>query len=148
MRMLLGILICVMGVSLCAPFAESGVYEDIYRTSEANAHSVKEITYDEFQSIRSSGEEYILFDVLSADSYANGHIEGAENLPVEAITAEAMYAQLPPDSNLIVYCGSFRCSASTSAAQKLQALGYSVLDYKGGIAEWVEKGNVLISEDK
>lgn len=30
---------------------------------------------------------------------------------------------------------------STAAAKKLGAPGYRVLDYKGGLKEWKEKGN-------
>ena len=40
---------------------------------------VKEITYEQFQQIRSSGEKYVLLDTLSPESYAKGHIEGAIN---------------------------------------------------------------------
>ena len=32
---------------------------------------------------------------------------------------------------------------STAAAKKLGALGYTVLDYKGGLKEWKEKENTL-----
>lgn len=110
----------------------------------AEKGGVKEITYEQFQSIRSSGEEYILLDVLPKGSYEKGHIEGAQSFPVETINYESAPARLQPTDKIIVYCGSFQCSASTNAAHRLQALGYkNVLDYKGGIKEWQEKGNAL-----
>ena len=34
--------------------------------------------------------------------------------------------------------------ASTAAAKKLSGIGYRVLDYKGGLKEWQEKGNNLV----
>lgn len=43
----------------------------------------------------------------------------------------------------VLYCWSFLCTASTTAARKLSAMGYRVLDYKGGLKEWKEKGNPL-----
>ncbi len=94
--------------------------------------------------IRNSGEPYTLLDVLPSDSYAKGHIEGAKSFPVETINKATAASMLAKDSNVVVYCGSFQCGASTDAARKLSALGYDVLDYKGGLKEWQEKGNLLV----
>jgi len=109
---------------------------------------VKEITYDQFMSIRNSGEKYVLLDVLSQGSYRKGHIEGAVSFPLDSINARAAEANLSKDDHIIVYCGSFQCSASTEAARKLSKLGYAVLDYKGGIKEWQGKGNRLVSSNR
>ena len=105
---------------------------------------VKEITYEQFMEIRKSGEKYVLLDALPEDSYAKGHIEGALSLPVDTINASMASARLGKDARIIVYCGSFQCGASTQAAKALMALGYNVLDYKGGLKEWQEKGNKLV----
>lgn len=107
---------------------------------------VKEITYNQFMKIRNSGESYVLLDVLGEDSYKAGHIEGAKNLPVSGITKETAAGIIPENgAPVVVYCGSFKCSASTKAAKKLTDLGYTaVLDYKGGLKEWKEKGNELV----
>lgn len=106
---------------------------------------VKEISYDQFMRIRNSGEKYVLLDVLAKDSYAKGHIEGAGSFPVDTINKSTAAKRLSKDDNIIVYCGSFQCPASTGAAKKLSGLGYDVLDYKGGLKEWQEKGNRLVS---
>ena len=37
----------------------------------------------------------------------------------------------------------FECPASTHVAKELASLGYKVLDYKGGVEEWIKKGNKL-----
>ena len=108
---------------------------------------VKEITYDQFMAIRKSGEKYMLLDVLSPDSYDTGHIEGAMSLPLDTMNKMTAEKLLSKDSRIIVYCGSFQCTASTQAAKKLSGLGYNVLDYKGGLKEWREKGNKLVSEN-
>jgi len=106
---------------------------------------VKEISYEEFMKIRKSGEKYVLLDVLSSDSYKAGHMEGAKSFPLGDINKDSASAMLPKDTHIIVYCGSFACSASTNAAKKLIELGYTdVLDYKGGLKEWQEKGNNLV----
>jgi len=106
---------------------------------------IREISYEQFQALRSSGENYVLLDVLSAESYNNGHIEGAESFYVETINARTAEKRLSGDPKVVVYCGSFRCGASSDATKKLRDLGYDVLDYKGGLKEWEEKGNKLIN---
>ena len=121
-----------------------GVYGQIYDHADIQ-DGVRMITYDQFTRLRNSGEKYLLLDVLLADTYNQGHIEGAINLPVTAINAETAAGVASKDSNIVVYCGSFKCTASTTAAQKLSALGYKVVDYKGGLKEWKEKGNQLVS---
>ncbi|NQT33296.1 MAG: rhodanese-like domain-containing protein [Candidatus Omnitrophica bacterium] len=106
---------------------------------------VREITYEQFQKIRNSGEKYVLVDALSKESYDKGHIEGAISFPYKRIDYETAPNILSKADNIIVYCGSFECAASTKAAHRLQALGYeNVIDYKGGLKEWQEKGNELV----
>lgn len=105
---------------------------------------VKEITYEQFQKIRDSGEKYVLVDALSWESYEKGHIEGAISFPYNTIDRKTARKHLRKKDNIIVYCGGFKCSASTKAAHRLQALGYkNVVDYKGGLEEWQAKGNKL-----
>jgi len=129
---------------LCAGTGLCGVYSDIADEVEAK-NGVKEITYDQFMDIRDSGEDYKLLDVLAGESYNEGHIEGSLSFPLDEIDEATAAERLSMDDNIIVYCGSFQCTASTAAAQKLSELGYNVLDYKGGLQEWQEKGNELIS---
>lgn len=108
-------------------------------------NGAKEITYEQFISIRSSGEKYTLLDVLSPDSYDKGHIESAISFPLDTMNKSSAEKRLSEEDHIIVYCGSFQCTASTEAAKKLSGLGYNVLDYKGGLKEWQEKGNKLVS---
>lgn len=105
---------------------------------------VLEITYEQFKEIRDSGEKYILIDTLPTESYASGHIEGAISFPADTINKESTEKLLSKNDNIIVYCGSFSCGASTYSAETLSGLGYKVLDYKGGLKEYQEKGEVLV----
>ena len=105
---------------------------------------VKEIRYDQFMKIRNSCEKYVLLDVLSPESYNKGHIEGALSFPLETINKDTAKKNLSKDDSIVVYCGSFQCAASTGAAKKLSALGYDILDYKGGLKEWQEKRGKFI----
>jgi rhodanese-related sulfurtransferase len=107
-------------------------------------NGIREITYEQFQEIRNSKENYILLDVLTPEHYNAGHIEGALSFPVYDINNDNAAKKLSKDAKIVVYCANFHCSASTNAARELAQLGYDVLDYKGGIKEWKEKGNGLI----
>lgn len=119
-----------------------GTFEAIFQEATLK-EGVREISYKQFLRLRKSGEEYVLLDVLLSDSYNERHIPGALNFPVNEIDEETAGNMLSKDANIVVYCGSFRCAASTTAARKFSALGYKVVDYKGGLKEWQEKGNPI-----
>lgn len=151
----------VIGISVCATFiaatsfAMCGMCEGDHKHGARSVYDraakeaavkggVKEISYEQFMKIRNSKEGYVLLDVLSPESYAEGHIEGTHSFPVNTINKASAGKALSKDAKTIVYCGSFQCTASTAAAKKLSGLGYNVLDYKGGLKEWQEKGNALV----
>lgn len=101
---------------------------------------VKMISRQELLRMKRAGEPFTLIDVLSAESYANGHIPGAVSIPITELGAKAN-ALLNKNDTIVTYCASFECTASTIAAQKLLALGYSrVLDYKGGLKDYRAAG--------
>ena len=144
MKGIVFIAVVSLGIILGLGSSYSGpVFNSIADKAELKK-GVKEITYDEFLEIRNSGEEYVLLNVLSAESFAEGHIEGSESFPLGDINAESVTERLSKDSNVIVHCGSFKCMASTESAIMLSDLGYNVIDYKGGLMEWEQKGNQLV----
>jgi len=107
---------------------------------------IKQITREELRMMRDSGKKYILVDVLPKESYENEHIPGALSIPLADIDEKAPLL-LGKNETIIVYCAHFDCTASTKAAQKLQALGYRyVLDYKGGLKDYKEGGLTLIGK--
>lgn len=150
-KIALSIVVTVSLVCVNAVYAAEGgtmdtsVYSEIAKSAPVKG-GVKQISYDQFMTIRNFGQNYILIDVLSPDSYAKGHIKGARSFPLDTINKDTASAMLSKDSETIVYCGSFHCGASTAAAKKLLGLGYKVLDYKGGLEEWQEKGNKLVTK--
>lgn len=143
------IFICGMIYAMCGMCeavqgqGANSVYDKVAKGA-AVKDGVKEITYNQFMKIRNSKEGYVLLDVLSPESYAEGHIDGARSFPVNTINKASAGKALSKGAKTIVYCGSFQCTASTAAAKKLSALGYNVVDYKGGLKEWQEKGNALV----
>lgn len=95
---------------------------------------------DELVSLMRSNKNFVLVDARSREDYDQKHIPGAVSIPAEDI---GNYAdKLDKDAEIITYCGSYQCPASTMAAKELTRLGFrNVRDYKGGIKEWEEKGN-------
>lgn len=82
-----------------------------------------------------AGGELTLVDVRSIDEYAEGHIEGAINIPIETVADNL--ALLPAlDANIVVYCGSGHRSAIVMEA--LTLLGYTnVRSLLGGTKAWM-----------
>ena len=107
-------------------------------------NGARQITYDQFQKLRSSDAKFVLVDVLSADDYGTGHIPQAVSLPVHSITLYTAANKIPMGSNVVVYCLDFNCPYSEEASRKLTGYGYRVLAYKGGIDEWQQKGQKLV----
>jgi rhodanese-related sulfurtransferase len=83
-------------------------------------------------------KDVILLDVRSPDYYAQGHIPGAKNVPLDQLAA-AMKT-LPKDKTVITYCANFTCALAPKAALTLAKEGFKVMELYGGIQEWTEKG--------
>jgi len=87
-----------------------------------------------------NGKAPIVVDVLGPADYAERHVKGAINIPYKEVAAQA--PKLLPDkaAEIVVYCGSYKCGASTAAGKALKQLGYTnIRDYKGGIKEWTDR---------
>ena len=66
----------------------------------------------------------VVVDVRSPGEFAQGHVAGAVNLPVDQLPARL--AELPPDRMVVVYCASGMRSAR--AAALLRGAGRTVVD--------------------
>ncbi len=85
-------------------------------------------------------ENFTLIEVLEPGAFQEMHIKGAINIPLSKIGKEAK-DRFDKDKELIVYCTDYECTASPTAAQKLEDLGFTnVKDYEGGKKEWAGAG--------
>ena len=85
-------------------------------------------------------EDFVLIDVLSPESCQREHVPGAISIPFSDTMGDAV-VDIPSGKEIVVYCSSFECTASPTAAGKLEEMGFSnVIDYEGGIADWKEAG--------
>lgn len=98
--------------------------ENFYAT---NAASLNEMIVNQ--------EAIVLLDVRRPEEFAEGHIEGAINIPLEDLMANL--SQLPDKTaKIIVYCKSGHRAAM--ATQALIQNGYTtVLNLGGGIGAWI-----------
>ena len=104
---------------------------------------IRFISVQHLKRMMEGGEPYILLDVRSREDYAKEHIKGSKSLPLEEL--DKVKQLYKPSDNIIVYCDSYVCSASSSAARMLSRMGFTnVHDYKGGLHEW--KTNNLPTE--
>ncbi len=76
-------------------------------TREVNAYRAERlVTLADFQRMASEPNTLIL-DARSADAYAQGHIEGAINLPFTDFTDQSLRAALrDPNVRILIYCNN------------------------------------------
>ena len=86
-----------------------------------------------------STESHILIDVRTPQEYAEGHIAGSVNIPVQVL--ESNLSQIPAGIPVVVYCRSGNRSAQ--AAQILSKNGYESIYDLGAISDWSRVGYPL-----
>jgi rhodanese-related sulfurtransferase len=92
------------------------------------------------------GDDFVLIEVLSPESYEKHHLPGAINIPLgEGFEQSVQQAVQDKDQEIVVYCSDENCSASPTAAKKLERLGYRrVRDYEKGKADWMQSGSKVV----
>lgn len=100
---------------------------------------IRFISMQHLKRVLEGSEPYRLIDVRGTEDYVKEHIKGATSLPIDELDrAKSLFK---PDDLIIVYCDSFVCSASSSAAKMLSRMGFhNVRDFKGGVREWKMSG--------
>jgi rhodanese-related sulfurtransferase len=77
-----------------------------------------------------------LLDVRTPGEYKQGHITGAELIPLNELAARV--GRLPRQRQIICVCASGH--RSSAAARQLTAKGFPVSNLKGGMAGWMRAG--------
>ena len=91
------------------------------------------ITADEAKTMMNSGSPTII-DVRTPQEYAEAHVPGAVNIPVESIGTDKPSELTDANAELIVYCRTG--VRSKQASDKLVELGYQHVNDMGGIVDW------------
>ena len=85
------------------------------------------------------------WNVLTDEYYHGERIPGSRRVPLDRIGR--FVAGMEKDREIIVYCANYDCPQSHMAAEKLAAFGFTnVLVYAGGLQEWVDRGNRMVTD--
>ncbi len=80
-------------------------------------------------------KDFRLVDVRQPEEYSQGHIPGAQLLPLAQLDADV--SQLPPDQDLIFYCHSGARSQAAAVIAADSALPLQkIYNLRGGITAW------------
>ncbi|MBW7568612.1 ArsR family transcriptional regulator [Chromobacterium subtsugae] len=80
----------------------------------------------------------LLLDVRPADEYAQGHLPGALNIPLEMLPQRL--AELPAGLEVIAYCRGPFCALSVQAVAALRAGGLAARRLADGFPDWKAAG--------
>ena len=101
---------------------------------------IKFMSIEQLLEMIENNEKFKLVEVLGEDSFKQGHIPGAVNIPVDQLGKSAKN-KLKKTDRIVVYCAGYTCHASTNAAKILLNMGYkNVFDFKGSKKAWVDAG--------
>lgn len=116
-----------------------GYIEDI-NSMEKPLHTTSRVDIDKFKSLKDQDDVQVV-DVRMTGEFANGHIAGAENVPLAAL-AENL-DKVSKDKDVIVHCQSG--VRATAAHSILKIHGFdNVKVYSGGMNEWKEQENQVV----
>lgn len=86
--------------------------------------------------------DLVILDVRTVSEYESGHLEGAINIPVEALSGRL--SELNPNDELLVYCRTG--NRSTTAVGILKENGYDrIYHMDAGIVAWENAGFPTVS---
>lgn len=99
------------------------------------------ISRDNLKNLIDSKAKIALVDVLPKKDFEEGHLPGATSIPLETLRETAPKLLKDKTQQIITYCKSTDCPASTKAAEELESLGYTnVHEYIEGKEDWKRAG--------
>jgi len=105
-----------------------------------NAHNTLEV--DDLRVDLESGAPPFLIDVRMEELFANRHVTGTVNIPVEELGTRA--SELPEDREHPIVTVCTRGNLSIQGMLVLQSLGYrNVRSLNGGTVAWAEQGHAV-----
>lgn len=92
------------------------------------------------ESVQQKEEKSLyVINLLDKEWYTDCHIKGSVHVPFDQLMS--FVRTLPKNTELIVYCSNYFCTASRTAYQQLVDDGFTqVYAYEGGMAEWYQLG--------
>jgi rhodanese-related sulfurtransferase len=105
------------------------------------------ISADDLKETLESEHPPVVINTLPKEAHEAKHIPGSINVPTDDM--DQVETLVPnKDEQIVVYCANADCTASPTAAQALEEMGYTnVLDFEDGYAGWRQAGYPLVGED-
>jgi hydroxyacylglutathione hydrolase len=88
----------------------------------------------------------VVVDVRNETEFADGHVEGAVNLPLKEMVDLGEIANLPEDGNLYVHCAGGYRSIIASSLLKRQGL-HNIRNIEGGWKQIKEQPSIKVEKD-
>jgi rhodanese-related sulfurtransferase len=101
-----------------------------------NRPAVNQVEPQQVQEMLARSPRPFLLDVRTPEEYKQGHISGAELIPLQDLSAKM--SRIPKDREVICVCASG--SRSSAAARQLSSQGYTVSNLRGGMGRWARAG--------
>jgi phage shock protein E len=103
----------------------------------------KNISQKKLQELLKSDDRPLLIDVRTPSEYANGHIEGAINMPHKQLKGQLALLTDAKNKQIVLYCHSG--TRANYAKKVLKKNGFKQLDHLAGdYKAWKKKGLPLI----
>ncbi|MGW6540104.1 rhodanese-like domain-containing protein [Streptomyces sp. NPDC055051] len=127
-----------------APAAAAPSAAEPREHDEQLAHYQAKLAYEidsaDLQDALDAGQDLVVVDGRSSESYAAGHIPGAVSIPHRSISQDSL-AGLSRAPLYVTYCDGIGCNASTKTAIKLATAGFRVKELIGGLDWWKRDGH-------
>jgi rhodanese-related sulfurtransferase len=101
-----------------------------------NQPAISQLEPAQVHSLATQSPKPYLLDVRTPAEYNQGHIIGAELIPLDELSEKL--ARIPKGREVICICASG--SRSSAAARQLTTQGYRVSNLRGGMNRWVRAG--------
>lgn len=94
-----------------------------------------EISQNIANALMQERKDIVVIDVRTPEEFAQGHIEGAINIPVETMKDHEQLSAVPDTSTpVLLYCRTGR--RATKAGQLMVKNGYQYVMNFGGVTTW------------
>jgi len=109
--------------------------------AKAEAPAATDISTAGVKALLDSKVAVTILDARTGKYDDGKRIPGAGSLNAESTAEEVAKAIKDKDALVVTYCANPHCPASAKLAAHLRELGYkNVLEYRDGIAGWIEAG--------
>lgn len=132
-------------LSVSAGFCQDSQIQDSAKAVEFFENELNFTTnpYGVNRALEEKAKDVTIVDVRDANSFAQGHIPGAINIPYDKNNGftgpETTFSGLRKDGFNYVYCYEHLCNLAQKAAKKFASLGYPVKEMVGGFDEWKKR---------